>query len=107
MEGLVLQCRYCGVPLPGLCSLMSLLCPVFQVGAGSGEGFNVNVAWAGGLDPPMGDPEYLAAFRWALWGPSKASLSCPLSQQHQVRGDPLAPQSVLIQLQHIIRQPQN
>ncbi|OWK16826.1 HDAC7 [Cervus elaphus hippelaphus] len=31
--------------------------------AGSGEGFNVNVAWAGGLDPPMGDPEYLAAFR--------------------------------------------
>lgn len=43
--------------------LMSLLRPVFQVGAGSGEGFNVNVAWAGGLDPPMGDPEYLAAFR--------------------------------------------
>uniref|UniRef100_G3SU19 Histone deacetylase n=1 Tax=Loxodonta africana TaxID=9785 RepID=G3SU19_LOXAF len=34
-----------------------------EVGAGSGEGFNVNVAWAGGLDPPMGDPEYLAAFR--------------------------------------------
>ncbi|NXM41731.1 HDAC7 deacetylase, partial [Gymnorhina tibicen] len=33
------------------------------VGAGPGEGFNVNVAWAGGLDPPMGDPEYLAAFR--------------------------------------------
>lgn len=24
--------------------------------------FNVNVAWAGGLDP-HGDPEYLAAFR--------------------------------------------
>uniref|UniRef100_G1NUD1 Histone deacetylase n=1 Tax=Myotis lucifugus TaxID=59463 RepID=G1NUD1_MYOLU len=36
---------------------------VEEVGAGSGEGFNVNVAWAGGLDPPMGDPEYLAAFR--------------------------------------------
>nr|XP_031363062.1 histone deacetylase 7 [Lonchura striata domestica] len=34
-----------------------------KVGAGPGEGFNVNVAWAGGLDPPMGDPEYLAAFR--------------------------------------------
>uniref|UniRef100_A0A8C2QSR7 Histone deacetylase n=1 Tax=Capra hircus TaxID=9925 RepID=A0A8C2QSR7_CAPHI len=31
--------------------------------SGLGEGFNVNVAWAGGLDPPMGDPEYLAAFR--------------------------------------------
>jgi histone deacetylase 7 len=43
--------------------LMSLLHPVFQVGAGNGEGFNINVAWAGGLDPPMGDPEYLAAFR--------------------------------------------
>lgn len=43
--------------------LMSLLCPVSQVGAGSGEGFNVNVAWAGGLEPPIGDPEYLAAFR--------------------------------------------
>ncbi|KAM6154604.1 histone deacetylase 7 isoform 1-T1 [Erethizon dorsatum] len=36
---------------------------VDEVGAGNGEGFNVNVAWAGGLDPPMGDPEYLAAFR--------------------------------------------
>nr|XP_005497886.1 histone deacetylase 7-like [Zonotrichia albicollis] len=35
-----------------------------EVGAGPGEGFNVNVAWAGGLDPPMGDPEYLAAFRY-------------------------------------------
>ncbi|XP_071990815.1 histone deacetylase 7 isoform X3 [Engystomops pustulosus] len=34
-----------------------------EVGANSGEGFNVNVAWAGGLDPPMGDAEYLAAFR--------------------------------------------
>ncbi|XP_021081157.1 histone deacetylase 7 isoform X3 [Mesocricetus auratus] len=36
---------------------------VDEVGIGNGEGFNVNVAWAGGLDPPMGDPEYLAAFR--------------------------------------------
>ncbi|KAM8976834.1 histone deacetylase 7 isoform 2-T2 [Pelodytes ibericus] len=34
-----------------------------EVGAGCGEGFNVNVAWTGGLDPPMGDAEYLAAFR--------------------------------------------
>ncbi|XP_004765671.1 histone deacetylase 7 isoform X1 [Mustela putorius furo] len=39
---------------------------VDEVGAGSGEGFNVNVAWAGGLDPPMGDPEYLAAFRMVV-----------------------------------------
>ncbi|XP_051817076.1 histone deacetylase 7 isoform X4 [Antechinus flavipes] len=36
---------------------------VDEVGAGNGEGFNINVAWGGGLDPPMGDPEYLAAFR--------------------------------------------
>ncbi|XP_053311882.1 histone deacetylase 7 [Spea bombifrons] len=34
-----------------------------EVGASSGEGFNVNVAWTGGLEPPMGDAEYLAAFR--------------------------------------------
>ncbi|XP_030590085.1 histone deacetylase 7 isoform X2 [Archocentrus centrarchus] len=34
-----------------------------EVGSGVGEGFNVNVAWTGGLDPPMGDAEYLAAFR--------------------------------------------
>ena len=27
----------------------------------------------------MGDPEYLAAFRSVLWEPSKATLSCPLS----------------------------
>ncbi|ETE71587.1 Histone deacetylase 7, partial [Ophiophagus hannah] len=36
---------------------------LFQVGSGAGEGFTVNVAWTGGLEPPMGDPEYLAAFR--------------------------------------------
>ncbi|XP_075237492.1 histone deacetylase 4 isoform X2 [Lycorma delicatula] len=34
-----------------------------ECGAGSGIGFNVNVAWSGGLNPPMGDAEYLAAFR--------------------------------------------
>ncbi|KAJ8359155.1 hypothetical protein SKAU_G00156800 [Synaphobranchus kaupii] len=34
-----------------------------DVGSGEGEGFSVNVAWTGGLDPPMGDAEYLAAFR--------------------------------------------
>lgn len=36
-----------------------------QVGSGAGEGFNVNIAWTGGLDPPMGDAEYLAAFRYS------------------------------------------
>ncbi|XP_029980276.1 histone deacetylase 4 isoform X2 [Sphaeramia orbicularis] len=34
-----------------------------EVGSGPGVGFNVNMAFAGGLDPPMGDAEYLAAFR--------------------------------------------
>ncbi|XP_057359348.1 histone deacetylase 4 isoform X10 [Manis pentadactyla] len=34
-----------------------------EVGTGPGVGFNVNVAFTGGLDPPMGDVEYLAAFR--------------------------------------------
>ncbi|XP_043930992.1 histone deacetylase 4 isoform X2 [Protopterus annectens] len=32
-------------------------------GAGPGVGFNVNMAFTGGLDPPMGDTEYMAAFR--------------------------------------------
>ncbi|XP_057707915.1 histone deacetylase 4 isoform X2 [Corythoichthys intestinalis] len=34
-----------------------------EVGSGPGTGFNVNMAFTGGLDPPMGDAEYLAAFR--------------------------------------------
>ncbi|XP_032412946.1 histone deacetylase 4-like isoform X1 [Xiphophorus hellerii] len=34
-----------------------------EVGSGPGVGFNVNVAFTGGLDPPMGDSEYLTAFR--------------------------------------------
>ncbi|XP_061688836.1 histone deacetylase 7-like isoform X2 [Syngnathoides biaculeatus] len=34
-----------------------------EVGVGPGEGFNVNIGWTGGLNPPMGDAEYLAAFR--------------------------------------------
>ncbi|GAB1297390.1 Histone deacetylase [Apodemus speciosus] len=33
-----------------------------EVGVGLGEGYNVNIAWTGGLDPPMGDVEYLEAF---------------------------------------------
>lgn len=36
---------------------------IVQCGTGAGLGFNVNVAWSGGLSPPMGDAEYLAAFR--------------------------------------------
>nr|XP_058930984.1 histone deacetylase 9 isoform X13 [Kogia breviceps] len=34
-----------------------------EVGTGLGEGYNINIAWTGGLDPPMGDTEYLEAFR--------------------------------------------
>lgn len=34
-----------------------------ECGAGAGVGFNVNVAWSGGLNPALGDAEYLAAFR--------------------------------------------
>jgi len=34
-----------------------------ECGAGIGMGYNVNIAFSGGLDPPLGDPEYLSAFR--------------------------------------------
>lgn len=34
-----------------------------EVGEGDGYGFNVNIAWAGGLNPALGDAEYMAAFR--------------------------------------------
>ncbi|KAA0713508.1 Histone deacetylase 4 [Triplophysa tibetana] len=34
-----------------------------EVGSGPGVGFNVNMAFTSGLEPPMGDAEYLSAFR--------------------------------------------
>ncbi|XP_034271298.1 histone deacetylase 5 isoform X2 [Pantherophis guttatus] len=34
-----------------------------EVGGGMGVGYNVNIAWTGGVDPPIGDVEYLTAFR--------------------------------------------
>lgn len=34
-----------------------------ECGTGAGVGNNVNIAWSGGLNPPLGDAEYLAAFR--------------------------------------------
>lgn len=37
------------------------------MGSGPGVGFNVNVAFTGGLEPPMGDVEYLAAFRYSFY----------------------------------------
>lgn len=44
------------------CQADGLVCSS-QVGSGAGVGFNVNMAFTGGLEPPMGDVEYLAAFR--------------------------------------------
>ncbi|KAK9395601.1 histone deacetylase 5 [Crotalus adamanteus] len=34
-----------------------------EVGNGMGVGYNVNIAWTGGVDPSIGDVEYLTAFR--------------------------------------------
>lgn len=34
-----------------------------ECGEDAGLGYNVNVAFGGNLDPPMGDAEYLATFR--------------------------------------------
>lgn len=34
-----------------------------ECGVGKGLGHNVNLSWSGGLNPPMGDAEYIAAFR--------------------------------------------
>ena len=43
-----------------------------ECGTGPGVGYNVNIAWTGGLDPPMGDAEYLAAFRSVVMPIAKA-----------------------------------
>lgn len=51
------------VPFQSSQSCVSCSSSLFQVGAGAGEGYNVNIGWTGGLSPPMGDAEYLAAFR--------------------------------------------
>ncbi|XP_044287613.1 histone deacetylase 4 isoform X7 [Varanus komodoensis] len=51
-----------------------------EVGIGPGVGFNVNMAFTGGLDPPMGDTEYLAAFRSnCIVGPSSFSREAELA----------------------------
>ncbi|GBN95957.1 Histone deacetylase 4 [Araneus ventricosus] len=34
-----------------------------EVGTDDGIGFNINIAWSSGLSPPLGDAEYMAAFR--------------------------------------------
>lgn len=53
-------------PLPFSLWRFPLLPLSFQVGSGPGEGYNINIAWTGGLDPPVGDVEYLAAYRLVL-----------------------------------------
>ena len=35
-----------------------------DIGIEKGEGFNVNIAFSGKLNPPMGDAEYISAFRY-------------------------------------------
>ncbi|XP_023175192.1 histone deacetylase 4 isoform X2 [Drosophila hydei] len=34
-----------------------------ECGSGAGLGYNVNISWSGALNPPLGDAEYIAAFR--------------------------------------------
>ncbi|XP_005181281.1 histone deacetylase 4 isoform X1 [Musca domestica] len=34
-----------------------------ECGTGPGLGYNVNISWSGALNPPLGDAEYIAAFR--------------------------------------------
>lgn len=46
-----------------------------ECGAGAGLGFNVNVAWGGGASPPLGDAEYLAAFRSIIMPIAKVNTS--------------------------------
>lgn len=54
-----------------MCCLVLVCLGKFFPGTGSltecgerqGLGFNVNIPFSGGLDPPMGDAEYMAAFR--------------------------------------------
>lgn len=54
------------IPIHESKSYFVCCCLPLQVGSGPGVGFNVNVAFTGGLDPPMGDTEYLAAFRYQV-----------------------------------------
>jgi acetoin utilization deacetylase AcuC-like enzyme len=51
-----------------------------QCGAEDGVGFNVNLAWSGGLSPPMGDAEYLAAFRTVVMPIARVSYFATLSE---------------------------
>ncbi|MED6259471.1 Histone deacetylase 4, partial [Ataeniobius toweri] len=54
-----------------------------EVGSGAGVGFNVNMAFTGGLEPPMGDAEYLAAFSRSIKLTSLTVLSQPSARNLQ------------------------
>lgn len=62
-----------------------------ECGASNGLGFNVNIAWSGGLNPPLGDAEYLAAFRTIVmpiareFAPDIVLVSCMLHSYHIYR----------------------
>lgn len=55
--------------------LILLVFLLLQCGVGEGVGFTVNLAWSGGLSPPMGDAEYLAAFRTIVLPIAKVRIS--------------------------------
>ncbi|KAG8508261.1 Histone deacetylase 4, partial [Galemys pyrenaicus] len=66
-----------------------------EVGTGPGVGFNVNVAFTGGLDPPMGDAEYLAAFS-SLAPPERSVPSLPCRTVVMPIANEFAPDVVLV-----------
>lgn len=62
-----------------------MFCFPVQVGKDAGEGFNVNVGWTGGLNPPIGDAEYLAAFRYL--SPIRPSIHPSRKHANKLAGD--------------------
>lgn len=70
--------RVCRVPPPPTpAAAVGVTRGCAQVGSGMGVGYNINIAWTGGVDPPIGDVEYLTAFRWGSWGGVPMSLGGP------------------------------
>ncbi|GAB6026765.1 Histone deacetylase 4, variant 2 [Chamberlinius hualienensis] len=73
-----------------------------EVGVDDGIGFNVNIAWSSYLRPPMGDAEYMAAFRTIImpiardFNPEIVLVSCGFdaaaSHPDQLGGYKLSPQ---------------
>ncbi|XP_031824637.1 histone deacetylase 4 [Sarcophilus harrisii] len=64
-----------------------------EVGTGPGVGFNVNMAFTGGLDPPMGDTEYLTAFSTPTLGESLDGAVAGLRRALGVLSDPAGAES--------------